>query len=92
MVPDHSRSQIMTRENYFKTHKCYSITRISTKRSIKERLKEFFIGIAAGIFGIIVILACSAAIGWILEEAPRVVPAGIIVFVIFAFGADANRR
>lgn len=75
----------MTRENYFKTYKCYSVTRIPTKRNIKERLKEglkeFFTGLAAGIFGIIVVFAFLAA----FDKAPAIVFGAVLALAIFGW-------
>ena len=67
MVPDHSRSQTMTRENYFEGHKCYSITRISTKRSIKERLEEWMKIVLLAI-GYIDLGALAVAAGYIFTD------------------------
>lgn len=66
--------------------KYYSITRIPTKRNIKERLKEglkeFLTGVATGIFKIIVIFACGAAFCWMQEEAPGVLMIGILALIL----------
>lgn len=65
--------------------KHYSITRIPAKRNIKERLreglKEFFTGLAAGIFGIIVLIAFLVA----FDKAPEIVFGAVLAFAIFGW-------
>lgn len=66
--------------------KYYSVTRIPAKRNIKERLKEglkeFFAGVAKGIFAIVATLAFCAIFGWMQEEAPGVLVIGLFVLML----------
>ena len=81
----HSRSQIMTRENFIKTYKCCSLpAKRNTNAGLKGWLKTILFVLGLG-------LICAVALGALLIAIDCIPPLAwaIIIFVIGCVGSAA---